>query len=87
MNLDNAKVIDVRTPAEFAGGHVEGSVNIPLNTIHERVDELLAIEQPIVVCCASGGRSFTAYQFLTSKGISNIHDGGSWLNVVRLLQN
>ncbi|HNM27966.1 MAG TPA: rhodanese-like domain-containing protein, partial [Saprospiraceae bacterium] len=50
-------VVDVRTPGEFAGGHVPGSVNIPLNLVPERLEDFRKMKQPIVLCCASGGRS------------------------------
>lgn len=81
------KVIDVRTPEEFAGGNVEGSVNIPLDTISGRLDEIVAIKEPIILCCASGGRSNSAYQYLRSNGCSNIEDGGPWFQVAEQLKN
>ena len=56
--MKNSKtIIDVRTPAEFMGGNVAGSINIPLNEIQLRVSEIKQIQQPIVLCCASGNRS------------------------------
>lgn len=87
MNTQEVKVIDVRTPGEFAGGHVEGSINIPVNIIHEHIEEIKAINQPIILCCASGGRSNSAYHFLKSNGIENISDGGPWFQVVEALKN
>lgn len=45
-------IVDVRTPGEFMGGHVTGSVNIPLNEIPERMDELKSMKN-IILCCAS----------------------------------
>lgn len=73
-------IIDVRTPMEFSGGHVANSINIPLNEIQARVTEIKAMEQPIILCCASGGRSGQATYFLQSQGIS-CENGGSWLDV------
>jgi rhodanese-related sulfurtransferase len=73
-------VIDVRTPAEFMGGHVAGSINIPLQEIQQRVDEIKTMQQPIVLCCASGGRSGQATQYLKSLGI-DCENGGSWMDV------
>lgn len=87
MNTQEVKVIDVRTPAEFAGGHVEGAINIPVNIIHQHIEEIKAINQPIVLCCASGGRSFSAYQFLKENGITNLSDGGPWFSVAESLKN
>jgi phage shock protein E len=82
IDFKNATIIDVRTPGEFAMGNVDGSINIPLNTIPEHIEELKKYDQ-IVLCCASGGRSNTAYQYLQQQGFTNIADGGPW-NMVAL---
>ena len=73
-------IIDVRTHAEFAGGHVAGSINIPLQEITAYVDEIKAMEQPIVFCCAAGVRSAQATQYFQSLGV-DCENGGSWLDV------
>lgn len=77
--MSNKRVIDVRTPAEFAGGNVEGSLNIPLQEIPTRVDEIKNM-QPIIVCCASGNRSGQATAYLRDQGI-DCENGGSWFDV------
>ena len=73
-------IVDVRTPEEFMGGHVAGSINIPLQEIQQRIDEIKAMPQPIILCCASGNRSGQATSFLKSQGI-DCSNGGSWLDV------
>jgi phage shock protein E len=73
-------VIDVRTRGEFAGGHVAGSINIPLDEIQGKVEEIKAMKQPIVLCCVSGNRSGQATYFLQAQGI-DCENGGSWLDV------
>lgn len=73
-------IVDVRTPAEFMGGHVAGSVNIPLQEIPNRIDELKNLKQPLLLCCASGGRSAQATQFLTHQGME-CYNAGSWIDV------
>lgn len=73
-------VIDVRSPAEFMGGHVEGSINIPLQEVPSRLEEIKALSQPIVLCCASGNRSGQATSFLKSHGV-DCSNGGSWMEV------
>ncbi len=78
--MSKLTVVDVRTPGEFMGGHVAGSINIPLQEIQERLDEIKALPQPIVLCCASGNRSGQATYFLKQQGI-NCSNGGSWLEV------
>ncbi|MCU0421178.1 MAG: rhodanese-like domain-containing protein [Bacteroidia bacterium] len=78
--MKNYTIIDVRTPQEFAGGHVTNSLNIPLQEMIERLDEIKLLPQPIMLCCASGNRSGQAAMFLQSKGV-NCVNGGSWLEV------
>ena len=73
-------IVDVRTPGEFMGGNVAGSINIPLQEIDERIEELKNLKQPLVLCCASGARSGQAYRYLTEQGIE-CHNGGSWFSV------
>ena len=73
-------IVYVRTHGEFMGGNVAGSINIPLNEIPERIEELKALKSPLVLCCASGGRSGQAQHYLSQQGIE-CFNGGSWLNV------
>lgn len=86
MNTDNiikeqkGTIVDVRTPAEFRRGNVTGSINIPLQEIPQRINELKGLKQPLVLCCASGNRSGQAHSYLAQQGIESL-DGGSWINV------
>ncbi|MES2799553.1 MAG: rhodanese-like domain-containing protein [Bacteroidota bacterium] len=73
-------IVDVRTVAEFSGGNVQGSVNIPLQEIQQRLSEIKSMKQPIILCCASGGRSGQATAYLKSCGV-DCENGGSWLDV------
>jgi phage shock protein E len=79
-------IIDVRTPGEFMGGHVAGSINIPLQEIPDRLDEIKAMKGEIVLCCASGNRSGQATAYLKSQGIA-CENGGSWFEVNYTHQN
>jgi len=72
--------VDVRTPVEFMGGNVKTSINVPLQELQQRLAEVKDLKTPLILCCASGGRSAIATQFLSSMGIDCL-DGGSWLNV------
>ncbi len=80
----DAIVIDVRTPGEFQGGHVAGSKNYPLQSIQGKVKELKKLNKPLVLCCASGGRSGQATSFLQSEGIE-CENGGGWTSVNALV--
>lgn len=73
-------IVDVRTPAEFNGGNASDSINIPLNEIHDRIDELKKLKAPLILCCASGGRSGQAHSFLSKQGF-DCHNAGSWITV------
>lgn len=73
-------IIDVRTPGEFMGGHVANSINIPLNEIPHKIDELKSLSSPLILCCASGNRSGQAQYFLSSQGI-DCYNGGGWMEV------
>lgn len=75
-----AFLVDVRTPDEYASGHVEGSVNIPLITVSENIEKFKGKEN-IVVFCQSGGRSSRAKNILESNGIENVTNGGGWESV------
>lgn len=76
----NQTIVDVRTPMEFMGGHVAGSINIPLQELPQRLEEIKLLQQPIILCCASGARSAQATGFLKSYGV-DCTNGGSWLDV------
>jgi phage shock protein E len=78
-------IIDVRTPEEFESGHVEGSLNLPLQEIMGKIAELNEYNRPIVLCCASGNRSGQAVMYLKSQGIA-CENGGSWRDVQKKLQ-
>jgi rhodanese-related sulfurtransferase len=73
-------IVDVRTPDEFMGGCVNGSVNIPLQEIGYRMEDLENLAKPLILCCASGGRSGVAHAMLSAQGI-DCHNAGSWLTV------
>jgi phage shock protein E len=74
-----ATIVDVRTPAEYAGGHVATSINIPLQEISNCLDEFKKMGN-IIVCCASGIRSKQASILLGQNGIE-CEDGGTWVNL------
>ncbi|MCX6216798.1 rhodanese-like domain-containing protein [Spirosoma sp.] len=76
-----AVIIDVRSPGEFAGGHSQGAINIPLDQLGSKVAKLKSYKKPIVVCCASGMRSARAKSLLSSQGVTDLYDAGSWRNL------
>lgn len=77
MSNTKVVVVDVRTPQEFAGGHVPGSLNIPMQEIMQRLEEVKKLSQPLVLCCASGNRSGQVANYLNGIGIT-CENAGSW---------
>jgi rhodanese-related sulfurtransferase len=77
---EGAFLVDVRTPGEFASGHVKGSVNIPLNTIPTQLSKFKN-KKNIIVFCLSGGRSSQAKSILELNGFTNVVNGGTWNHV------
>lgn len=75
-----AVILDVRTEAEYDEGHVENSLHIVLDELEYEIDELKALQKPIITCCRSGARSERAKDLLIENGIDSIN-GGPWQNV------
>ena len=73
-------VIDVRRPDEFEKGHADGSINIPLQEMEHRLNEIKKIEQPIVLVCGGGTRHVQAYELLKDHGVDT-EKGGGWKDV------
>lgn len=74
---DGAVIIDVRTGEEYKEGHIEGSLNIPLDEIGKAA-EWLQKDVPVVLVCASGSRSAQAVMILKANGFEKVYNGGSW---------
>ena len=73
---ENALFLDVRNPDELEAGALPNSVNIPLDQLRERVEELPR-DKPLVAYCAVGLRGYIAYRFLMQKGfeVRNLNGG------------
>lgn len=77
---NGAVIIDVRSKGEYQGGHIKGSLNLPLDTLHNNIAKLKK-EKPVITCCASGMRSASAKSILKSKGFAEVHNGGGWITL------
>jgi phage shock protein E len=75
---EGALLLDVRSESEFAERHIRGALNIPVQSLAQRLQELPAKEHPIVVHCRSGIRSATAADLLRKAGWSHVHDIGGY---------
>ena len=79
-----AFLVDVRTPEEFAEGHVNASVNIPLDQVMNRLDEVRN-KSHVIVFCRSGARSGMAKSLLNQAGIENVSNGGTWGDIKSII--
>ena len=91
MNLNDVKngqktFVDVRTPEEYAGGHVPGAINIPLDQVQNRLDEFRDMPKPIVAYCRSGARSGMATSILKGAGIADVINGGGISDVMQQIK-
>ncbi|PFG45024.1 NADPH-dependent 2,4-dienoyl-CoA reductase/sulfur reductase-like enzyme, partial [Georgenia soli] len=79
----NSLVLDVRSRAEFTGGHLDGAMNVPHTDLRERLDEVreAADGRPVSVHCASGVRSYLATRILRGEGINARNLSGGWLTL------
>ena len=73
-------IIDVRRPDEFEKAHATGTINIPLNEIPGRLDEISKLNTQLVIVCGGGTRHVKAFELLKSSGIE-CEKGGSWKDI------
>lgn len=70
---DDVTILDVRTPGEYAGVHVPGSVNLPLDQLQEHHGQVTGrLHRPVVLVCAQGVRSEEAARLLAGDGVSDV---------------
>lgn len=74
---DGALIIDVRSSQEFRGGHIKNAINIPLDEIRDKLNELKKKNKVIITCCRSGNRSGMAKSILQTAGLE-CYNGGAW---------
>lgn len=75
-------LVDVRTAAEFAGGHIQGARNVPVQEIERKLRELPK-DKPVILYCRSGSRSGMALQILQAAGYTNVYNAGSLDSLAR----
>jgi phage shock protein E len=80
LQQQGAIIIDVRTVGEFNGGHLKGSINIPVDSIRSKINDIKKKGKPVITCCASGMRSGSASSILNKAGIE-AYNGGAWTSL------
>ena len=79
----DALLLDVRTPEEFASGHLPEAVNIPHTELRGRVEEVreMAAGRPVAIMCQSGVRSYIAHRILAAAGFDSATLSGGMLTL------
>ena len=72
-----AVIIDVRTAGEFQSGHIKGAINIPVDSIRSKINDIKKKGKPVITYCRSGARSGMAAGILKQNGIE-VYNGGAW---------
>lgn len=81
VQTQGALLLDVRTPHEYAQGHLSNAINIPVQELPGRLGELGDDRtRPVVVYCQSGSRSAAAARSLQAAGFTSVHDIGPMSN-------
>ena len=78
-----ALTLDVRTPDEYAQGHLSQALNVPVDDVQDRLPQIASLTQddkskPIVVYCSAGGRAARAKKTLEAAGYTNVVNGGGY---------
>jgi phage shock protein E len=77
MVQEGAIIIDVRSAGEYNAGHIKGSLNIPVDRITSKINEIKMKGKTVITCCRSGARSGMAADILKKQGIE-CYNGGPW---------
>ncbi len=81
-----AKVVDVRSAEEFREGHFPGAINVPVDQISARLNELGDPAKPVILYCHSGMRSGSALHIVRKGGFKNVVNGGSLRRMMELAE-
>ena len=82
----SATLLDVRTPGEYAAGHAEGFVNLPVDDLREHLVEIPA-DKPVYLICQSALRSYIACRILSQHGLRCSHLSGGWRLYTAIMQD
>ena len=82
IRLEHEFLLDVRTPDEFSLGSLPGAVNIPLDEIRDRIDEIPK-DKPVYVFCAIGLRGYLAYRILSQHGYDKVRNLSGGLKIYK----
>jgi len=75
VNSQNAQLIDVRAKNKFETGYIQGSRNIPFTQLKDRMEEIRAIENPIIIICDMGVQAGAAVQLIGKDNVFRLEGG------------
>ena len=79
VNSQNAQLIDIRPKKKFESGYIQGSRNIPFTDLKDRLEEIRAIEQPVIIICDMGVQAGAAIQMIGKDDVYRLEGGvGGW---------
>ncbi|TCZ73336.1 rhodanese-like domain-containing protein [Flaviaesturariibacter aridisoli] len=87
LNLEDAVIVDVRTPDEYRQQHIPNAVNIPLDQLAVRFADIRSWGKPVVFYCRVGNRSGMAVSMLKQQGFADVYNGGGLEEMKRALSN
>ncbi len=87
IKANQGTLLDVRSKMEFDGDHINGAINIPLDILETRIQEIQELPKPVVVYCMSGGRSSIATSVLQQNGVTETFNGGGIFTLNNILNN
>ena len=82
---NGAIILDVRTSGEFKSGNFKGSINVPLDRISSKINDVKKKGKPVITVCRSGMRSAQAASILKQSGIE-AYNGGPWTSLEKKLR-
>ena len=81
--LGRCVLIDVREPAEYAGGHAPGALSLPLGQLQSGIARIApGLDTPMILYCASGMRSASGVRMLAALGYTGVHNAGGLAQAV-----
>ena len=75
VNSQNAQLIDIRPKKKFTTGYIQGSRNIPFTELKDRLEEIRAIEQPVIIICDIGAQAGAAVQMIGKDNVYRLEGG------------
>lgn len=73
---NSGTLIDVRSTMEFEMEHIQGAINIPLEEVPHRIEEMRKLQAPYILYCRSGNRSGMAASMLKQSGFTDVYNAG-----------